>query len=268
AAAAALTAAGAGVQRGSLEDHDSLRSGAAAADGVIHLAFIHDFSDLRAAGEVDRRAIEVLGTALAGSGRPLVTTSGTLVLGANRLGTEDDAAPADSAASHRSASESTTLAFASQGVRASLVRLPPTVHGEGDHGFVPILIGVAREKGIAAYVGDGQNRWPAVHRLDAARLYRLVLEHGAAGARYHGVADEGVPTRAIAEVISRRLNVPVVSKSPDEAVEHFGWLGRFFGTDAPASSAQTREQVGWSPAHATLLEDLDQPHYFEMRTPV
>jgi len=267
AAAAALTAAGAEVQRGALEDHDSLRSGAGAADGVIHLAFIHDFSDIHAAGETDRRAIDVLGAALAGSGRPLVTTSGTLVLAEGRLGAEDDAPPAGSPASHRSASEATTLSFASQGVRASLVRLPPTVHGEGDHGFVPMLISIAREKGVAAYVGDGENRWPAVHRLDAARLYRLVLEHGTAGARYHGVADEGVPTREIAAAIGRRLNVPVVSKSGDDAATHFGWLGRLFGMDAPASSARTRERLGWEPVHATLLDDLDQPHYFETRTP-
>jgi nucleoside-diphosphate-sugar epimerase len=263
AAAASLAAAGADVHRGSLDDLESLRSGAAASDGVIHTAFIHDFSHLAAAGETDRHAIETLGGALAGSGRPLVVTSGIAHLTPGRLGTEDDAPDPNSAAVHRIPSEGATLALASRGVRASLVRLPPSVHGEGDHAFVPALIGIAREKGVSAYVGDGLNRWPAVHRLDAAHLFRLALEKGAAGARYHGVADEGVPLRDIAEVIGRHLNLPVVAKSREEAAGHYGWLAHFVGIDCPASSAQTQEQLGWHPTHPALISDLDQGHYFE-----
>jgi nucleoside-diphosphate-sugar epimerase len=263
AAAASLAAAGADVHRGSLEDLESLRSGAAAADGVIHTAFIHDFSDLAAAGETDRLAVEALGTALAGSGRPFVVTSGIALLTPGRLGTEEDAPDPSSAGVHRIASEATALAMASRGVRASVVRLPPSVHGDGDHGFVPALIGIAREKGVSAYVGDGLNRWPAVHRLDAARLFRLALEKGSAGARYHGVADEGVPVRDIAHVIGRRLNVPVVARSPEEAADHFGWLGHFLGIDCPASSAQTQERLGWRPRQPALIPDLDRARYFE-----
>lgn len=263
AAAAALAAAGADAHRGSLEDLESLRSGAAASDGVIHMAFIHDFTALTAAGETDRRAIETLGDALAGSGRPLVVTSGIAHLTPGRVGTEDQEPDPHSAATHRIPSEGATLALASRGVRASLVRLPPSVHGDGDHAFVPALIAVAREKGVSAYVGDGLNRWPAVHRLDAANLFRLALEKGAAGARYHGVADEGVPLRDIAEVIGRHLNVPVVSKPREEAAGHFGWLAHFVGIDCPASSAQTQKQLGWRPTHSGLIADLEQGHYFE-----
>jgi nucleoside-diphosphate-sugar epimerase len=263
ASAESLAAAGAEVHRGSLEDLASLESAAAAADGVIHTAFVHDFSNLAAAGETDRRAIETLGAALAGSGRPLVVTSGVAHLTPGRLGMEEDAPDPRSAAVHRIASEETTLALASRGVRASLVRLPPSVHGDGDHGFVPALIGIAREKGVSAYIGDGLNRWPAVHRLDAAHLFRLALEKGAAGARYHGVADEGVPVREIAEVIGRRLSLPVVAKSPEEAGEHFGWLAHFLGIDCPASSAQTRDRLGWRPSRPGLIPDLDRARYFE-----
>jgi nucleoside-diphosphate-sugar epimerase len=262
ASAAALAAAGADVQRGSLEDLDSLRSGAAATDGVIHAAFIHDFLDLAAAGETDRLAIEALGDALADSGRPLIVTSGTAHLTPGRLGTEDDAPDPNSVAKHRIPSEKTTLALASRGVRAMLLRLPPSVHGDGDHGFVPALIGIARQKGVAAYVGDGRNHWPAVHRLDAAHLYRLALERGSAGARYHGIADQGIPVREIAEVIGRRLNLPVVSKSREEAVDHFGWLAHFIAIDCPASSAKTQGQLGWHPTQPGLLSDLDREEYF------
>lgn len=263
AAAASLAAAGADVHRGSLEDLESLRSGASASDGVIHMAFIHDFTALAAAGETDRHAIETLGAALAGSGRPLIVTSGIAHLTPGRVGTEDEAPDPNSTAKHRIASEETTLAMAAHGVRASLVRLPPSVHGDGDHAFVPALIAVAREKGVSAYVADGLNRWPAVHRLDAARLFRLALEKGSAGARYHGVADEGVPIRDIAEVIGRHLELPVVSKPREEAAGHFGWLAHFVGIDCPASSAQTQEQLGWRPTHPALIPDLDQGHYFE-----
>ena len=260
AGAKSLVAAGAAVYRGSLEDLESLRSGAAASDGVIHTAFIHDFANYAPAAEKDRRAIETLGAALAGSGRPFVVTSGTLLLQRQGpLATEEDAADAN----FPRKSEQAVLSVASQRVRVSSLRLPPSVHGRGDHGFVPALINLAREKGISAYVGDGLNRWPAVHRLDAAPLYRLALEKGSAGASYHGVADEGVPFREIAEVIGRRLNVPVVSKSPEEAANHFGWLAHFVGIDCPASSAQTQQQLGWAPKQHGLITDLDQTHYFE-----
>jgi nucleoside-diphosphate-sugar epimerase len=260
AAAKCLSAAGAQVHRGSLEDPESLRRGAAAADGVIHTAFIHDFANYLPSAEKDRRAIEVLGAALIGSDRPLVVTSGTLLLERRgALAQEDDKTVPD----FPRKSEDAALAVASRGVKASIVRLPPSVHGDGDHGFVPRLIGIAREKGVSAYIGDGSSRWPAVHRFDAARLYRLVLEKGSAGASYHGIGDEGVPTRDIAEVIGRRLNLRVVSKSREEAADHFGWIGRFFGVDCPASSTQTQEQLGWRPVQPGLIGDLDAPHYFE-----
>lgn len=261
AGAKSLIAAGAEVHRGDLQDLESLRDGAAQAEGVIHTAFIHDFSKFKENCEIDRRAIEALGDALAGSNRPLIVTSGTGLLSPGRIATEDTLPPPDSVIPR--VSEQAALAMVSRGVRASVVRLPPTVHGEGDHGFVPLLIGVAREKGASAYVGDGLNHWPAVHRLDAAHLYRLVLEKGSAGARYHGIAEEGVPFRDIATVIGRRLNVPVVSKSPEEAAGHFGWFALFAAIDNLASSRQTQEQVGWQPKQPALLPDLDQPSYFK-----
>jgi nucleoside-diphosphate-sugar epimerase len=259
AAAKSLIVGGAQVHRGNLGDLDSLRSGAAASDAVIHTAFIHDFSNYAPAAETDRRAIETLGAALANSDRPLIVTSGTLL--AQRegpLATEND--PSNSNFPRKS--EQAALAIASRGVRVSILRLPPSVHGEGDHGFVPALIGIARQKGVSAYVGDGVNRWPAVHRLDAAHLYRLVLEEGSAGTTYHGVADEGVPIRNIAEVIGRRLNVPVVSKSHEDAAAHFGWITDFFTLDGPASSAQTRDGLQWRPVQPGLIADLDSDHYF------
>jgi nucleoside-diphosphate-sugar epimerase len=259
AAARSLVAAGADVHRGSLEDLESLRSGAAPADGVIHTAFIHDFSNYGPAAEADRRAIETLGGALAGSDRPLVVTSGTLVVAPGRNATEED--PPNPNFPRKS--EEAALALAARGVRASVLRLPPSVHGNGDHGFVPRLISIAREKGVSAFIGDGLNRWCAVHRLDAARLYKLALEKSSAGARYHGVADEGVPTREIAEVIGRHLNIPVVSKSRKEAPDHFGWIALFFGMDGPASSAQTQERLGWRPVQPGLIADLNAEHYFE-----
>jgi nucleoside-diphosphate-sugar epimerase len=260
AAARTLVAAGAIAHRGSLEDLESLRSGAAAADGMIHTAFIHDFSNYGPAAEADRRAIETLGDALAGSDRPLIVTSGTLL--AQRQGpiaTEEDVHNPN----FPRKSEEAAFALAARGVRASVLRLPPSVHGNGDHGFVPHLISVAREKGVSAFIGDGLNRWPAVHRLDAAHLYRLVLEKGSAGATYHGVADEGVPTREIAEAIGRGLNIPVVSKSQEAAADHFGWIARFFGIDGPASSSLTQQQLGWRPVQPGIIADLNAEHYFE-----
>ena len=263
AAAKSLIAAGAQVHRGDLEDLESLRSGAAMSDGVIHTAFIHDFSKIEANCEIDRRAIEALGSALAGSDRPFVVTSGTALLTPGRLAIEDIVPTFDSHSFPRVASEVAAASMAARGVRVAVVRLPPSVHGDGDHGFVPRLIGIAREKGISAYVGDGLNRWPAVHRLDAAHLYRLVLEKGSAGARYHGVADEGVPFRDIASVIGRRLNVPVVAKAPEEAADHFGWFAHFAAIDCPASSLQTRELLGWQPKQPRLIPDVDRLRYFE-----
>jgi nucleoside-diphosphate-sugar epimerase len=260
ASAKSVAAAGVQVHRGDLQDLESLRSGAAVADAVIHTAFIHDFSKFAENCEIDRRAIEALGAALAGSNRPLIVTSGTGLLTPGRLATEDTVRPSGSAIPR--VSEQAGLSLVSQGVRVSAMRLPPTVHGDGDHGFVPILIGLARDKGVAAYVRDGNNRWPAVHRLDAAQLYRLVLEKGAAGAVYHAVAEQGVPFRDIAGVIGRRLNVPVVSKTPEEAAQHFGWFAHFAAMDNPASSALTQEQMGWRPTRPGLISDLDHPRYF------
>jgi nucleoside-diphosphate-sugar epimerase len=263
AAAKSLIAAGAQVHRGDLEDLESLRSGAAMSDSVIHTAFIHDFSKFEANCEIDRRAIEALGSAFAGSDRPFVVTSGTALLTPGRLAIEDIVPTLDSHPFPRVASEVAAASMAARGVRVSVVRLPPSVHGDGDHGFVPRLIGIAREKGISAYVGNGLNRWPAVHRLDAAHLYRLVLEKDSAGARYHGVADEGVPFRDIASVIGRRLNVPIVAKAPEEAADHFGWFAHFAAIDCPASGVRTRELLEWQPKQPGLIPDLDRPRYFE-----
>jgi nucleoside-diphosphate-sugar epimerase len=272
ASAAALTAAGAQVHRGTLDDPGSLRSAAAASDGVIHLAFKHDLAfsgDFQGAADADRRAVETFGEALVGSDRPFVIASGTLGLAPGRVGTERDGHGPDSAAAGlgggpntRMATAQMTLSFASRGVRSSVVRLPPTVHGEGDHGFVAALIDIARDKGVSGYIGDGSNRWPAVHRLDTAHLFRLALEDAPAGSTLHAVADEGVPIRDIAEVIGRHLDVPVVSISPQDAAGHFSWLGAFIGADAPASSTLTRELLGWHPTQPGLIDDLDKGHYF------
>jgi len=239
--AAALAAAGADVHRGTLDDLDSLRRGAAAADGVIHLAFIHDFSNFDDALTIDLHAVETMGAALEGSGKPFVITG------------------------HRNgeASENVVIALAEHGVHTSVVWLAPSVHGPADrHGFVPRLIGIARQQGVSAYVGDGSNRWPAVHELDAAHLFRLVLETAPAGSRWRGAGDEGVPFRQIAEVIGRHLNVPAVGVSQEEATAHFGFLGALVSLDNPTSSAETQEHFGWRPVHPGLIADLDEGHYF------
>lgn len=257
ASAQALTAAGAELLRGDLTDLESLKRGAAAADGVIHLAYNHDFSQYEAAAATETNAIGAMGSVLAGSDRPLVVTSGFAGFASGRPATEEDMP----AAAVRT-SESAALALVPQGVRAMVVRLAASVHGVGDHGFVPYLIGLARQKGEAAYLGEGLNRWPAVHRRDAARLFRLAAEKGQAGARYHGVGDEGIAFRDLATIIGQYLKVPVVSKSAEEAAAHFGWMARFAGLDMAASSALTQQRLGWQPTHLGLLDDLAQGDYF------
>lgn len=252
AGAASLAAAGAEVHRGDLTDLDSLRRGAAGADGVIHTAFIHDFTKFKDSCEVDRTAINTL----AEGDRPLIVTSGTGLLAGRGQLTEDMTISSGPTTSPRAASEEAAEALIADGRRVSIMRLPPSVHGAGDHGFVPLLINLAREKGVSGYGGDGSHLWPAVHRRDAARLYRLVIEKGVAG-RWHAVAEQGVPFRRIAELIGRRLGLPVEAKGPD----HFGWFAHFAAMDCPASSAVTRETFGWQPGETGLLADMDE-HYF------
>ncbi len=271
ASAAALTAAGAQVQRGTLDDLDVLRDAAAASDGVIHLAFKHDIAftgDFQGAADADRRAAETFGDALAGSDRPFLIASGTLGVSPGRVATELDGHVSDPAAAMgsgpevRRATAEFVIALASRGVRSSVVRLPPTNHGDGDHGFIASIVGIARDKGVSGYIGDGSNRWPAVHRLDSAHLFRLALENAPAGSTLHAVADEGVPIRDIAEVIGRHLNLPVVSISPQDAAGHFTWLADFLALDSPASATLTRELMGWQPTQPGLIDDLDKGHYF------
>ena len=261
--AARLSAAGAEVHRGDLDDLDGLRKAAADADAVAHLAFKHEAmrtGDFTGAVDADLRAVETLGDVLAGTGNPLVISSGTLQLaGLGRVGTEEDVIEAGP----RVDAENKVIGFADRGIRSSVVRLPPTVHSSLDHhGFVPTLIGIARDKGVAGYVGDGSNRWPAGHTLDAAHLYRLALELAPPGSRLHAVGDEGVPFREIAAAIGSHLNVPVVSIAPEQAADHFGFLGMLVQLDNPTSSARTRKLLGWEPVHPGLIDDLNEGHYF------
>ena len=258
ASAEKVAAAGAEVQRGDITDLDSLRAGADGADGIIHTAFIHDFTAMANSAAVDFAAVELFGDLFDGSGRPLVIASG--ILGA--VSVETDRPDPATAVSPRILTEHTLLRFADRGIRSSAVTASPTVHGDGDHGFMAALIGADRQKQSSGYVGDGSNRWPAVHRLDAAHLFCLALEKAPAGSALHAVDDEGVRLRDIAEVIGRHLDVPLVSVAPEEAMDHFGWLGPLLAIDSAASSAITRELLGWAPTHPNLLEDLEQGHYF------
>jgi nucleoside-diphosphate-sugar epimerase len=263
ASADALTAVGAQIVRGTLDDLDVLAGTAAAADGVIHLAFKHDFGDYAAAATADLRAVEAMGAALAGSGKPFVNTSGTAMLAigsSGELGTEETAVDPSGA---RVASENAALTLAERGVRASVIRLAPTVHGPTDlHGFVPALIENARKTGQSLYIGDGTNRWPAVHNLDAARLYRLAVESAPAGSVLHGAADEGVPFREIAQTIGDQLGVPVAGVTPEQALGQLGFVGWVASLDNPTSSVLTQELLGWTPQHPSLLDDLKAGHYF------
>ncbi|MBN8939023.1 MAG: SDR family oxidoreductase [Rhizobiales bacterium] len=254
--AAALGATGAQVLHGTLDDLDTLRDAASVADAVIHTAFNHDFSRFAENARQDQRAIETLGNALEGSNRPLIVTSGLARLAPGRVATEADVPPSDPSFPRRS--EAAARALAERGIRATTVRLAPSVHGMGDHGFIPILIGMARDKGVSAYIGEGLNRWPGVHRLDAARLYRLVIEQGATEPAYHAIADEGVAFKDIAAVIGRRLGLPVEPRGH----EHFGWFAAFAGADMPASSERTRSWLDWRPTGPDLVTDIGQSGYY------
>jgi nucleoside-diphosphate-sugar epimerase len=259
-AAASVAALGAEVQPGDLDDLDSLRAGAAACDGVVHLGYSHDFSRMEAAAQTDLAAIKAIGAELEGTDRPFAIASGVLGLVSGRVATERDLP--DPGVHPRIAGIQAAMSFATRGVRASSVRFAPTVHGPGDHGFMAVLVGIAREKGFSGYIDDGSNRWAAVHRLDAANLVRLAVDEAPAGAALHATAEEGVPTRAIADAIGRGLNLPVVSIPADQASDHFGWMARFFGVDGPASSSATRQLFGWNPVQPGLIADLDAGHYF------
>ncbi|KFY28817.1 hypothetical protein V493_02743 [Pseudogymnoascus sp. VKM F-4281 (FW-2241)] len=263
-AAAELTALGANVQRGSLYDLDVLQKAAAASDGVVHLAFVYDFANFLQSCQTDRDAIRAMGDVLAGSNRPLIITSGTMLLSHGRLGTEDDPHnPLSPPFAARGESEVLARSLADEGIRTAIMRLAPTNHGDGDHMFIATLVSTAREKGASVYVGDGINHWPAVHYLDTAVAYRLALEKASAGSTYHIVAEEGVKMKDIAEVIGKKLDLPVISKSMEEAQEHFGSFATIVGIDNLASSKKTREELGWNPQQRTLLADLEDGKYFE-----
>jgi nucleoside-diphosphate-sugar epimerase len=262
-AAASVAALGAEVLRGGLDDLDSLRAGAERADGVVHLAYHHDFSQMEHAAQLDLRAIDAIGSVLEGTDRPLVIASGLAGFAAGRVATERD--QPDPGVHPRIAGAQATLALADRGVRSSVVRFAPTVHGAGDHGFVAALVGIARDKGVSAYIEDGTNRWAAVHRLDAGALVRLAVDRAPAGSVLHAIAEQGLSTREIAEAIGHGLDMPVVSVPAERAGDHFGWLGRFFAFDCPASNDLTRELLGWEPTQHGLLADLKQGHYFATR---
>lgn len=253
-----LAKLGAEVHRGSLEDLDSLRTGTKETDGTIHLAFIHDFSKFAENGQIDKRAIDAMGNALAGSDKPFIVTSGTLLVAPGRVATEED--PVMPGLPR--VSETAGLAFAARGARAMAIRLPQVHGGDGRCGLVNWLLNIAREKGVSAYIGDGSNRWSGAHRLDVARLYRLALEKGVAGTSYHAVADEGVTMRDIAEIVGRHLKLPATSISPEEASAHFGMMAMFAGMDGAASSALTQQWLGWKPTHIGLIADISRPDYF------
>ena len=260
ASAQKLTDAGAEAHRGDLENLDSLRGGAAQADGVIHAGFIHDFTRFAEVCEVDKVAIKTIGEVLQGSDRPFIVTSGTALINPGKLATEDMIAPFNPAWPR--ASEQAADSVTEKGVLAAVVRLSPSVHGDDDqHGFVPILVNIAKEKGFSAYIGEGQNRWNAVHRLDAARLFRLALENATPGARYHAASEEAITVKSIAEAISKQLNLPVKSIAPEAAAEHFGWFAQMASIDCPASSSWTREKLNWQPTHSTLLNDIENGVY-------
>lgn len=260
--AAALEAKGAEVRRGDLDDLDSVRRGAADADAVLHLANKHDFEHPEVSNRAERDTVAAIGDVLAGSGRPFLLASGSAGLAAGRVADEHDRSPFHGPDAPRGGSENLALGQVEHGVGAVSVRFAPTVHGAGDRGFIPALVAVARKQGVSAYVGEGLNRWPAVHRSDAARVVTLGLEKASAGTVLHAVAEEGVSARAIAEAIGRGLNVPVESVTPDDAAAHFGWIAGFFALDLPTSSAKTQELLGWTPAGPTLLEDLGTGSYF------
>lgn len=257
---------GAEVLRGDLTDLETLKKGAANSDGVIHNGFVHDFSQFAKSCEIDRNAIEAMSSALAGSNRPLVITSGTALVSSGKLATEDNAV--DLSVGHHTAlrgqSEVLALKQADRGVRVSLVRLPPSVHGAGDYGFISMLIKMAREKGVSAYIGEGKNVWPAVHRFDTATVFKLAMEKGVAGSRFHAVAEQGVEFRKIAEIIGQRLNIPVVSIAAEKAAEHFTWFGGFAALDNPTSSTKTQQILGWKPTGPGLIADIDQDAYFKI----
>ncbi|MER6952374.1 SDR family oxidoreductase [Streptomyces sp. NPDC000618] len=261
-AAASLDAKGAQVRRGDLDDLDSIREGAATADAVLHLANKHDFNNPAVSNQAERAAVQAIGDVLTGSGRPFLLASGVAGPAQGRLATEDDRSPFHGLESPRGGSENLALEYVDRRVNTVSLRFAPTVHGDGDHGFIATLVAIAREKGVAGYVGDGTNRWPAVHRSDAAQITRLGLEKAPAGTVLHAVSEEGVPTREIAEAIGRGLDVPVTSIAPQDAHKHFGWIGRFFAMDIPASSTRTQELLGWAPSGPSLIQDLDAGSYF------
>jgi nucleoside-diphosphate-sugar epimerase len=261
ASADALTAAGVTPLAGSLDDLDSLRAGAADSDGVVHLAFKHDFSDMAGAGRTDRAAVAALGDTLVGSDRPLLFASGVAGLTSGRAVTENDASPFVGPDAPRGGGENFAFEYASRGVRPVSLRFSPTVHGQGDHGFISVIAGVARQKGVSAYVGDGSTRWAAVNRADAGLLVRLAFEQAEAATIVHAVGEEGIPSREIAEALGAALGVPTESVAPDAAADHFGWIGAFFGLDMSASSTLTRERFGWTPTHPGLLADIAAGYY-------